>query len=694
MRKLLLVFVSTVLALSASAIPAMRGIKRIITLENGNRIEVELKGDEFVHFWQSEDGSCYVKEGEHYVLAEREYIAQLAAERRKSFLGTEVRRSPDKKARILQKPFFGKKKGLIILVEFADKKFSMQDPQQYYDRMTNEPSYRGEIQEGSLYDYFLEQSNGQFHLQFDVYGPVVLPQSYAYYGADNGTKQDEHVDDMICSAVNSAAKVLNLADYDWDGDGEVEQVFVLYAGEGQASSGDENTIWPHKWNISNRAYSGYKPLQFGNITVDVYACSNEMVSGKVAGIGAICHEFSHCLGLPDTYDTSQNTVQNYGMGSWDLMSSGNYNGAGYIPAGYNSWQKWQAGWIAPIELNHNVVSEMKPLTQGGEAYIVYNPANKDEYFMVENRKKEGFDRSLPGEGMLILHVDYNEKFFSTYNCPNAFAYGNDRERFTLLPADNVRSSGSEENDAFPQFNVSAVTRFTTPSPVWFCPNKESSYDAEFRMTRIVRDEEGRISFVFGDATKANAHVLFSETFDDCNSTGANDDNWSTFKVAAGVFRSDVEGWEAIKKYGGSHCARFGTGASDATVSTPAFEVNGEAELSFRAAPFSNSVSLTLGLTSDNPDVKLTETSFQLIAKQWTDFKVRLNGKGKVRLNFTLDSPFYLDELMVLDLSSDAVSGVPADGLNIQQGTYNLQGQRVEAPQRGLYIRNGKKVVLR
>lgn len=146
---------------------------------------------------------------------------------------------------------------------------------------------------------------------------------------------------MVAEACLAADSEVNFADYDWDGDGEVDQVFVLYAGLGEAAGGDDDTVWPHMWNLSSSDYR--KSLTLDNVKVDTYACSSEMTKDYdtfgypdiVSGIGTFCHEFSHCLGYPDMYDMN---YKNFGMATWDLMDYGNYNGKGFIPSGYTAYE--------------------------------------------------------------------------------------------------------------------------------------------------------------------------------------------------------------------------------------------------------------------------------------------------------------------------------------------------------------------
>lgn len=696
MKKTLLSFCMLVFALCSYADRAPKGIWQTITLHDGTQVRAELQGDEFAHFWQTSDGECFREIPGGFVKTSAEEILNTASERRAMLLGTASNRMGAKGQAHAVKPILGHKKGLLILVDFADVKFSMDDPKTYYERMANEEGYHVGNQKGSLHDYFRDQSNGKFILDFDVVGPIHLTQPQAYYGGDTDKGQDEHADAMIGQAAVAAANEVDMADYDWDSDGEVEQIYVLYAGKGQANGGGAETVWPHKSRISGWSYSNHKPMTLDGVKVDVYACSNEMRGNAVEGIGTICHEFSHCLGYPDLYDVTVNSGSkkpNYGMGSWDLMNSGNHNGNGYVPCGYTSWEKMMAGWITPIELKGDMkVEGMKPMSQHGDAYIVYNEGNRNEYYLFENRKQEGWDRSLAGEGLLVLHVDYDSRYFSVSGGrPNTYQNGNDRQRLTIIPADNHADDDDEAGDPYPNGNNSSLTNLSTPAATVYNANVDGTNLMNIRVSKIALDENGYVSFFFGDPVKAGAGVLFAESFDQCLGTGANDNSWMTMKTGVGKFAPDNEGWEGDYMKGASYCARFGNTAAASSVTTPAFDVDGEAELSFLAAPFAEEGSMQLKVTTDNSGVSLAESTFQLVPRQWTACSVKMNGKGKVRLTFAPDCRLYLDEIMVVSASQSAVHGVQEASPARATGVYNLYGQKVQRSGKGIYIVNGKKV---
>jgi len=304
---------------------------------------------------QDAQGNKYVKnQTGTYELGKVEALQAKAQKRRAMVNKSRAKRAAVRKVGG-RTTYTGAKKGLIILVEYADSSFERGHDAALYKRVANEENFtNADGFVGSVADYFKAQSNGQFTLSFDVVGPVRLTKNLSYYGGNNSDGDDEHAADMIIEACQAADAQVNYADYDWDGDREVDQVFILYCGAGAANGGGEDTIWPHEWNLSSAAYygDGDGPITLDGVKIDTYACSaelqpddydydmftgeiTEVYSWKIDGIGTICHEFSHCLGYPDMYDTRPNG-ENYGMLNWDLMDYGAYNGNVLCPSLYTS----------------------------------------------------------------------------------------------------------------------------------------------------------------------------------------------------------------------------------------------------------------------------------------------------------------------------------------------------------------------
>ena len=504
MKKGLLTLCFCALAgVSAVAAPAKKGIWTQLKLQDGTTLMVELQGDEFLSYWQDANGNRYVQQDDYLVPANFPALKEAAVQLRSQAGATvtDARRAMAKRRSINN--YEGNKRCLIILVQFSDMSFSMSDPQAFYSRVANEKNFNEGNFKGSVSDYFSAQSLGKLNITFDVVGPYTLG-SYASYGKDenyNGQRYDTNPQGMISSAcAKAAAEGVDFSQYDWDGDGQVEEVYVIYAGEGQATGGSTDTIWPHKSQLS-------KPTAFGKdgTTVYVYACSNELKDnkGNVAGIGTICHEFSHCLGYPDLYDI--NYGGKYGMGTWDLMCSGNYNGDGFQPVGYTAYERYAAGWIDPIVLDSDCeVKDMKSLNEGGNAYIFHNPEWEDEYYLIENRQQTGWDATIASTGIIINHIDYSPVVWAN-NCPNTIVSGvNDHERVVIIPADNNRSSSTEDGDAWPYGSKKMLTNATSPYCEAFNDNKGTN-----RMNIGITDmavENGVASFRFSNYNKGGEIV--------------------------------------------------------------------------------------------------------------------------------------------------------------------------------------------
>ena len=334
MKHLLLASLLGFVSLTAQAVPAKKGVWRMVTLADGTQKRVELRGDEFCSYWVDAEGICYnIDSGsKRYVKVDaknlqlRGSLLRAKANQDRTERMAKARRMAAKKSLgQTNGSYFGKKKGLIILVQYKDKKFKFGHNQKMYNRIANETGYANSLGfVGSVKDYFLAQSNGQFELDFDVVGPYTLNHEYAYYGAPSGSSTDVRPSDMVYDACRLADPDVNFADYDWDGDGYVEQVYVLFAGLGQAAGGDENTIWPHESKLQYGNNGSYVSKD-NNVVVNTYACGPELTlqytpvsyRERVDGIGTLCHEFSHCLGYPDLYDTKNGV--NFGMGDFDLM---------------------------------------------------------------------------------------------------------------------------------------------------------------------------------------------------------------------------------------------------------------------------------------------------------------------------------------------------------------------------------------
>lgn len=550
------ILISAVLSLCAAmtfAIPAKKSWK-VVSQSDGTTIKVSQAGDEHLHYYITEDNVplykaadnryCYltIESGKLHnsgVLAHESAarsakelqvmntihdlapIARQMAAKKRSAAKRCVRpdRLPSKDDISV---FKGSKKALVILAAFSDKSFSKGDDAivKFYDEVLNQEGYSQNGAAGSVHDYFKNMSRGEFDLTFDIVGPVKVSKSATYYGGPSpimgGT---DHIGEFITEAIKKADEKCDIdwKKYDWDDDGEVEQVFVLYAGYGQATGGPTGTIWPNAWTLDEALQNsdGNGGFSIDGVFINQYACSNELYldSGTVPmGLGVFCHEFSHCMGLPDMYDTNYGSTPT--MGDWDLLAGGSYNGPhgiGWCPAGWTSYERAYAGWLELTELKAgDIIKGMTSLEEAnGKAYVIYNDNHKDEYYLLENHKGMGWDKYTPENGLLIIHVDYDKDLFDNniVNSKGEFTPAEGYDRYftndhpRMAPFSRVRSI---QNDTYfytypmdaPRGVVDSLTDTSKPAAELYNALADGSKLMGKPVYNIEKDDDGNISFTF------------------------------------------------------------------------------------------------------------------------------------------------------------------------------------------------------
>ena len=706
MKRILLSISAVLAAIAIQAMPVKPGICRNITLADGTVVKAELVGDEHLTYWRTADGACYRQTPSAGVFSkvelsalQSEYDAVVAqkAAREKAILESARTSMPVKK--VEGSKFQGKKKCLVILANFADTKFKPEHTLDLYKQIINGENYSDETLgfKGSVRDYFKAQSGGQFEIDFDVVGPVDLPKGYAGYGKNDASGRDQAalVYPMVEDAVNLAKdQVTDWKQYDWDGDGLVEEVFVLYAGHGQATyPQDPDLVWPHK--------SAIDPMTVADgVKVSVYACSCELgATEAIDGIGAFCHEFSHCMGLKDHYDING---RGYGTGFWDIMCFGCYNGNTFLPAEYNSYEKMFCGWKEPIVLNAELqkIEGMKALAAGGDTYIFYNDGNENEYYMLENRQKTGWDAALPGEGLIVLHVDYSKGAWED----NQVNYNAARQRMTVIPADNTLGSTDEDKagDAWPYQGNNSLTNYSRPACTVYNANTDGTGYMNKYLLNITQNADGTISFEYTtkSATKQDKPegALLYETFDNCSGIGGNDGIWDGDNVGLADFFPDNDGWSGTPKTGANKCALLGNATRKANAVTPSFKISEPVVISFLAAPYTGSSDNKLILAANyGCDAVLDVTEFALVPGQWTEVKANVTGSGDAAIRFkTNDKGVFIDNVCVIPVSLAGISSATADQSPKNGEIYSIDGRymgkSVSDLRPGIYVMNGKKLV--
>jgi len=360
-------------------------------------------------------------------------------------------------------PTTGARKLVCILMGYADKAFTK--TQTDFNNLFNQVGYTTGGATGSVKDFYNENSYNQFNLTVTVAGPFTAAYNMAYYGANDASGYDVNPRALVTEAVNLADPTVNFADFDNDGDGTVDGVYVIYAGYGEEAGGGADCIWAHAWSITAVVKDGK--------TISKYSCSAELSGNSgttLTGIGVICHEFGHVLGAPDYYDTDYSTGGQFdGTGKWDLMASGSWNNNGITPAHHNAYTKVKVyGWAtAPI------LSAASNITvnyaEANQSFYQINSTTSGEYWILENRQLVGFDSYLPGHGLMAYHVHSTIATYTTSNTINA-SYPQRMypvcASATTNPGTTASTYGTINGAGCPYPGSGAKTSFTDATTPW------------------------------------------------------------------------------------------------------------------------------------------------------------------------------------------------------------------------------------
>lgn len=311
------------------------------------------------------------------------------------------------------------KHGLVILAQFADLGFKHKRAD--FEALLTKEGYSMNNASGSAKEYFDAQFGGSVDFEFSVSDIVTLSQDLAYYGGSTsvakGVESDKNPEEMVIEACRLVDPHIDFSLYDDDGDGEVDNVFVFFAGGDEAEGAGDDCIWSHAWYIKDGAG---RNLVLDGKTINRYACTSEMTryqdaSGKIvqrlAGIGSFCHEYSHTLGLPDMYDTDYEASGGQADALWistSLMDGGNYNNLGSAPPNFNAIEREILGLSEPVVIERSGVYRLEPVDKGGQCYRI-NTEEDDEYYLLECRSGAGWDAYVGGKGLLLYHIDKTQR---------------------------------------------------------------------------------------------------------------------------------------------------------------------------------------------------------------------------------------------------------------------------------------------
>ena len=407
-------------------------------------------------------------------------------------------------------PHTGSPKALVILAEFQDTTFTIQDTKKVFTNYLMNEGHFSDTRYGQnqnykgVRGYFKDCSYGQFTPIFDVVGPVKLPKPQAIYGA--GSDNIEALMEDACSAIDS---IVNFADYDANNDGMVDLVYIIYAGHSANYGGNKSTdIWPKSGtvNISN-TYDGKSICRYG-VSNELNGSEKTSKNKNINGIGLFCHEFSHTLGLPDiyAYKTPAENQDDQGMEFWDLMDGGPSVSNGMIPPSYLAWEREVMGWMNIDELkNDSTINNLKTIDNSGKAYKIVNPKNSNEYIVLQSMQKgawnQGWGDGTYGKGLLAYRVSYKSDKVNVFDYPNNVK---GKPRVIPIPADgkilaaaNAKGLNMRERftaftkqlngDPYPYNGIDKIDEFTMYDGTIL---KRSIYDI------VENDAERQVSFKF------------------------------------------------------------------------------------------------------------------------------------------------------------------------------------------------------
>ena len=437
------------------------------------------------------------------------YVNKIAEESENAYNNSPLTRGPIVDTGYGGVPYFphtGSPKALVILAEFQDTTFTIQDTKKVFTNYLMNEGHFSDTRYGQnqnykgVRGYFKDCSYGQFTPFFDVVGPIKLPRKHAIYGAGN-----DRMDLLLADACAAVDDLVDFAKYDANNDGIVDLVYIIYAGHSANYRNNKvSNIWPKSGTVTISD-------TFDGKSIRRYGVSNELNGSdktsknnkKINGIGLFCHEFSHTLGLPDiyAYRTPAEDQDNQGMEYWDIMDGGTGVHGGRIPASYLAWEREVMGWMNIDELKKDIsIENLKSIDNGGKAYKIVNPKNSNEYIVLQSMQKgawnQGWGDGTYGKGLLAYRVSYKSDKVNIFDYPNNLK---GKPRVIPIPADDkilaAANAGGSLNtyiqqlngDPYPYNGIDKINEFTMYDGTIL---KRSIYDI------VENDAERHVSFKF------------------------------------------------------------------------------------------------------------------------------------------------------------------------------------------------------
>ena len=414
------------------------------------------------------------------------------------------RGAPDSQPKQVGGDFYhGERHQLVVLAAFNDRAFKGDEAAtlEQWNKIFNAENLTEAPFYGSVHDYFLAQSYGDFSIVFDLLYVKVSGDAVKYASDATADENSQYLVQDIVDVLNNRNDI-DWSLYDWNGDGFVNQLLIVYAGQGMNDydpSSYSDLIWPHQWWMSEHlkdrqegAYCDPIPVTYDGkeYKVDCYCALAELTrSNDYGSFGTICHEYTHCFGFPDFYYGSTKYVA-----GWDLMDSGNYNGDGYQPAGYSAHERWLMGWLTPVELDDaTAITDMPALADEGRSYLIRNDGHENEYYFVENRQPLGWDAALPGNGIMVFHIDYDPGLWTS---ASVYVNAPSEQHYIVFHANDTYSYSGW---AYPYNDNDSLTNLSQPAATLWHEN----LDGTKLMNKSLHDMtvvDGLASFRFAVST--------------------------------------------------------------------------------------------------------------------------------------------------------------------------------------------------
>ncbi|MBR4887049.1 MAG: M6 family metalloprotease domain-containing protein [Muribaculaceae bacterium] len=579
---------------------------------DGSVVKIKLRGDESLKWAETEDGYTllydnvgnlvYAQLDDKGDLVPTDIVAtdiakrpidvqrRLQATPKKLFYSESQRsmvnqlrqaRTAQRSADGLQKAVSGSTKGLIILVDYPDCAFSKTKDD--FNKLMNQLNYTEGGRYGSVRDFYQENSFGQFDITADIAGVYRLSNNRAYYGANTTAgANDIRPREMAEEAIKAADKDVNYSNYRF--------IHIIYAGRGEESGGGSDCIWAHSWTVN---------LSLDGTRIGYYSCSPELrapadpydTNTYITNIGVMCHEIAHVLGTQDFYDTDGGTNGSYdGTGMWDVMADGEWLAGGACPAHFNPYTKiYDFGWASPTVVSGR--SQHKLYAKSKDGFVRINTATSNEYFLLEYRVQKGFDKEIPGHGLIIyraseglskhsnntINAGHKQQFYvvaanAKYSLPNsdATSYGvvnsytapfpgnNGVDEFTDTSVPSMKSwSGANTNlpitsidefmaDGYVTFDVAAPFTYSSITPTAGTAESLSSITLKFPKAASINTSAGSITLKSSNGSYYGSNIAVSMSSDGKTATitsTPNNSRWVigqtyTLSIPAGYFVAD------------------------------------------------------------------------------------------------------------------------------------------------------------